>query len=153
VITGVSGSGKSTLAFDVIFTEGQRRFLETLPAYLRQFLKLYEEIDYDLISGIPPTVALEQKSGELSPRSTVGTLTEILPYLRLLYSKISKSYCPKCNSQLIPRSEEELLDFAKKLFKEEKLENVEIVFLAPLVKHRKGIYRNLFRKTFKLWIS
>jgi excinuclease ABC subunit A len=146
VITGVSGSGKSTLAFDVIFTEGQRRFLETLPAYLRQFLKLYEEIDYDLISGIPPTVALEQRSGELSSRSTVGTLTEILPYLRLLYSKISKSYCPKCNSQLVPRSEEELLDFAKKLFKEEKLENVEITFLAPLVKHRKGIYRNLFEK-------
>ncbi|MCD6489329.1 MAG: excinuclease ABC subunit UvrA [Thermodesulfobacterium sp.] len=146
VITGVSGSGKSTLAFDVIFTEGQRRFLETLPAYLRQFLKLYEEIDYDLISGIPPTVALEQRSGELSPRSTVGTLTEILPYLRLFYSKISKTYCPKCNVQLIPRSEKELLELAKKFLKEEKLENVEITFLSPIVKHRKGIYRNLFEK-------
>ena len=146
VITGVSGSGKSTLAFDVIFTEGQRRFLETLPAYLRQFLKLYEEIDYDLISGIPPTVALEQRSGELSPRSTVGTLTEILPYLRLLYSKISKTYCPKCNAQLIPRSEKELLELAKKLLKEERLENAEITFLSPIVKHRKGIYRNLFEK-------
>ncbi|PMP69264.1 MAG: excinuclease ABC subunit A [Thermodesulfobacterium geofontis] len=146
VITGVSGSGKSTLAFDVIFTEGQRRFLETLPAYLRQFLKLYEEIDYDLISGIPPTVALEQRSGELSPRSTVGTLTEILPYLRLLYSKISKTYCPKCNSQLIPRSERELLEFAKKIFEEERLESAEVTFLAPIIKHRKGIYRNLFEK-------
>ncbi|MDF2953609.1 MAG: Excinuclease UvrABC ATPase subunit [Thermodesulfobacterium sp.] len=146
VITGVSGSGKSTLAFDVIFTEGQRRFLETLPAYLRQFLKLYEEIDYDLISGIPPTVALEQRSGELSPRSTVGTLTEILPYLRLLYSKISKTYCPKCNAQLIPRSEKELLELAKNFLKEERLENAEITFLSPIVKHRKGIYRNLFEK-------
>ncbi len=146
VITGVSGSGKSTLAFDVIFSEGQRRFLETLPAYLRQFLKLYEEIDYDLISGIPPTVALEQRSGEISPRSTVGTLTEILPYLRLLYSKISKVYCPKCGAELTPHSEEELLEIAKKLFKEEGLENAEITFLAPIVKHRKGIYRNLFEK-------
>jgi excinuclease ABC subunit A len=146
VVTGVSGSGKSTLAFDVIFTEGQRRFLETLPAYLRQFLKLYEEIDYDLISGIPPTVALEQRSGELSPRSTVGTLTEILPYLRLLYSKIAKTYCPKCNSELTPHSEDELLEIAQKFFKEKRLENKEITFLAPLVKHRKGIYRNLFEK-------
>jgi len=146
VITGVSGSGKSTLAFDVIFNEGQRRFLETLPAYLRQFLKLHEEIDYDLISGIPPTVALEQRSGELSPRSTVGTLTEILPYLRLLYSKISKTYCPKCNTELKPHSEKELLKLALEIFKEEKIEKNEITFLAPIIKHRKGIYRNLFEK-------
>ena len=145
VITGVSGSGKSTLAFDVIFTEGQRRFLETLPAYLRQFLKLYEEIDYDLISGIPPTIALEQKSGELSPRSTVGTLTEILPYLRLLYSKISKTYCPKCETELKPRNEEELLNLAFEVLKGENFEN-PILFLAPLIQHRKGIYRNLFEK-------
>jgi len=145
VITGVSGSGKSTLAFDVIFTEGQRRFLETLPAYLRQFLKLYEEIDYDLISGIPPTVALEQKSGELSPRSTVGTLTEILPYLRLLYSKISKTYCPKCETELKPHNEEELLELAFEMLKAENPKD-PILFLAPVVQHRKGIYRNLFEK-------
>ncbi len=144
VITGVSGSGKSTLAFDVLFTEGQRRFLETLPAYLRQFLKLYEEIDYDLISGIPPTVALEQRSGELSPRSTVGTVTEILPYLRLLYAKISKAFCPKCNQELKPHTPEELFEIALDLIKNKKVE--EITILASLIKYRKGIYRNLFEK-------
>ncbi len=148
VVTGVSGSGKSTLAFDVIFTEGQRRFLETLPAYLRQFLKLYEEIDYDLISGIPPTVALEQRSGELSPRSTVGTVTEILPYLRLLYSKISKTYCPKCGEELKPHTEDELLEIAFNLLEKESKKE-EIFFLAPLVKHRKGIYKNLFEKVLR----
>lgn len=149
VVTGVSGSGKSTLAFDIIFAEGQRRFLETLPTYLRQFFKLYEEIDYDLISGIPPTVALEQKSGELSPKSTVGTLTEILPYLRLLYSKVSKAYCPKCEKELTPHTEDELIKIALALLKRLPLENkntYELFFLAPLVKHRKGIYKNLFER-------
>ncbi len=144
VVTGVSGSGKSTLAFDVLFTEGQRRFLETLPTYLRQFFKLHEEIDYDLISGIPPTVALEQRSGELSPRSTVGTVTEILPYLRLLYAKISKAFCPKCNQELKPHTPEELFEIALDLIKNKKIE--EITILASLIKHRKGIYRNLFEK-------
>ncbi len=148
VFTGVSGSGKSTLAFDVIFTEGQRRFLETLPAYLRQFIRLYEEIDYDLISGIPPTVALEQKSGELSPRSTVGTVTEILPYLRLLYSKISKTYCPKCGKELKLHNENELLEIAKEVLRKEAYRG-KYKFLAPLIKHRKGIYKNLFEKLLK----
>lgn len=141
VITGVSGSGKSTLAFDVLYTEGQRRFLETLPAYLRQFFKLYEEIDFDDISGLPPTVALEQKSGELSPRSTVGTLTEILPYLRLLYARVAKAFCPSCGEELKPRSKEEVLSQALKLWKEDKGAFWEI--LAPLIRHRKGHYRPL----------
>ncbi len=144
VVTGVSGSGKSTLAFDVLFSEGQRRFLETLPAYLRQFLKLHQEVDYDLILGIPPTVALEQRSGELSPRSTVGTVTEILPYLRLLYSKISKAYCPRCNQELKPRTPEELLEIALELIKKTKPESLMV--LATVIKHRKGFYRNLFEK-------
>ncbi|MDW8135909.1 MAG: excinuclease ABC subunit UvrA [Thermodesulfobacterium sp.] len=149
VITGVSGSGKSTLAFDVLFSEGQRRFLETLPAYLRQFIKIYKEVDHDLISGLPPTVALEQRSGELSPRSTVGTLTEILPYLRLLYSKISKSFCPQCGRELKPSSEEELLDLALKILSKEVSPHTSLTFLAPLVRHRKGIYRNLFEKLLR----
>ncbi len=149
VITGVSGSGKSTLAFDVLFTEGQRRFLETLPTYLRQFIKLYKEIDYDLISGLPPTVALEQRSGELSPRSTVGTLTEILPYLRLLYSKIARSFCPVCEEELRPSSEDELLVLAQKLLSEEVSSETLLTFLAPLVKHRKGIYKNLFERLLR----
>ncbi|MDM7202612.1 MAG: ATP-binding cassette domain-containing protein, partial [Thermodesulfobacteriaceae bacterium] len=147
VITGVSGSGKSTLAFDVIFAEGQRRFLETLPAYLRQFFKLYEEIDYDNILGLPPTVALEQRSGELSPRSTVGTLTEILPYLRLLYSRASKGFCPSCGQEIKPPSKEELLKLAEKIWEQEKNKDFEI--LSPLIQHRKGHFRPLLENLLK----
>jgi len=146
VITGLSGSGKSSLAFDVIFTEGQRRFLETLPAYLRQFFKLYEEIDFDDISGLPPTVALEQRSGELSPRSTVGTLTEILPYLRLLYARASKAFCPLCGKEITRRSREEILELAKRIFREKP---GEYQILAPLVRHRKGHFRPLLEALLK----
>jgi len=146
VITGLSGSGKSTLAFDVIFTEGQRRFLETLPAYLRQFFKLHEEIDFDDIAGLPATIALEQRSGELSPRSTVGTLTEILPYLRLLYAQVSKAYCPHCQEELKPLSQEEIFELALKTFLEHR---GEIKVLAPLVRHRKGHYRPLLEALLK----
>lgn len=146
VITGVSGSGKSTLAFDVIFTEGQRRFLETLPAYLRQFFKLYEEIDFDNISGLPATVALEQRSGELSPRSTVGTLTEILPYLRLLYARLSTAFCPSCGVELKPKSKDEILELAFNLWRKEK---GGFHILLPLVRHRKGHYRPLFEHLLK----
>ena len=149
VITGVSGSGKSTLAFDVIFTEGQRRFLETLPAYLRQFVKLYEEVEYESISGIPPTVALEQKSGELSPRATVGTLTDILPYLRLLYARLSQGFCPGCGLPLKKRTEEELKDLALEFLKDKVQKGERLKFFAPLVKHRKGIYKSLFERHLK----
>ncbi len=146
VLTGVSGSGKSTLAFDVLFSEGQRRFLETLPTYLRQFFKLYEEVDFDDISGLPPTVALEQKSGELSPRSTVGTLTEILPYLRLLYSRISQIYCPSCGKEIKPQSLEALKKLALTLWRQE---NKKVEILVPLVRHRKGHYRPLLEGFLK----
>ncbi|MGC9108802.1 MAG: excinuclease ABC subunit UvrA [Caldimicrobium sp.] len=146
VITGVSGSGKSTLAFDVIFSEGQRRFLETLPAYLRQFFKLYEEIDFDNITGLPATVALEQRSGELSPRSTVGTLTEILPYLRLLFARLSKAFCPSCGVELKPKSKGEILDLALNLWKKE---GRHLQVLSPLVRHRKGHYRPLFESLLR----
>ena len=147
IITGVSGSGKSTLAFDVIFSEGQRRFLETLPGYFRQFIKVHEEPNVDLITGLPPTVALEQRSGELSPRSTVGTLTEILPYLRLLYSRVSKAFCPSCGKPIEPRTEEELLSLAESLYF--KHSDKEIKVLANLVRHRKGHFRPLFERYLK----
>jgi excinuclease ABC subunit A len=147
IITGVSGSGKSTLAFDVIFSEGQRRFLETLPGYFRQFIKVHEEPNVDLITGLPPTVALEQRSGELSPRSTVGTLTEILPYLRLLYSRVSKAFCPSCGKPIEPRTEEELLSLAESLYP--KHSGKEIKVLANLVRHRKGHFRPLFERYLK----
>ena len=147
IVTGVSGSGKSTLAFDVIFSEGQRRFLETLPGYFRQFIKVHEEPNVDLITGLPPTVALEQRSGELSPRSTVGTLTEILPYLRLLYSRVSKAFCPSCGKPIEPRTEEELLSLAESLYL--KHSGKEIKVLANLVRHRKGHFRPLFERYLK----
>lgn len=147
VVTGLSGSGKSTLAFDVIFTEGQRRFLETLPAYLRQFFKLYEEIDFDDISGLPATVALEQRSGELSPRSTVGTLTEILPYLRLLYARLSKGFCPSCNREVKVQTKEEILKVAEELWQQVKKKEIEI--FAPLVQYRKGHFRPLLENLIK----
>ena len=147
IVTGVSGSGKSTLAFDVIFSEGQRRFLETLPGYFRQFIKVHEEPNVDLITGLPPTVALEQRSGELSPRSTVGTLTEILPYLRLLYSRVSKAFCPSCGKLIEPRTEEELLSLAESLYL--KHSGKEIKVLANLVRHRKGHFRPLFERYLK----
>jgi excinuclease ABC subunit A len=147
IVTGVSGSGKSTLAFDVIFSEGQRRFLETLPGYFRQFIKVHEEPNVDLITGLPPTVALEQRSGELSPRSTVGTLTEILPYLRLLYSRVSKAFCPSCGKLIEPRTEEELLSLAESLYLNHS--GKEIKVLANLVRHRKGHFRPLFERYLK----
>jgi len=147
IVTGVSGSGKSTLAFDVIFSEGQRRFLETLPGYFRQFIKVHEEPNVDLITGLPPTVALEQRSGELSPRSTVGTLTEIFPYLRLLYSRVSKAFCPSCGKLIEPRTEEELLSLAESLYL--KHSGKEIKVLANLVRHRKGHFRPLFERYLK----
>jgi excinuclease ABC subunit A len=147
IVTGVSGSGKSTLAFDVIFSEGQRRFLETLPGYFRQFIKVHEEPNVDLITGLPPTVALEQRSGELSPRSTVGTLTEILPYLRLLYSRVSEAFCPSCGKLIEPRTEEELLSLAESLYL--KHSGKEIKVLANLVRHRKGHFRPLFERYLK----
>jgi excinuclease ABC subunit A len=147
IVTGVSGSGKSTLAFDVIFSEGQRRFLETLPGYFRQFIKVHEEPNVDLITGLPPTVALEQRSGELSPRSTVGTLTEILPYLRLLYSRVSKAFCPSCGKHIEPRTEEELLSLAESLYLNHS--GKEIKVLANLVRHRKGHFRPLFERYLK----
>ncbi len=147
IVTGVSGSGKSTLAFDVIFSEGQRRFLETLPGYFRQFIKVHEEPNVDLITGLPPTVALEQRSGELSPRSTVGTLTEVLPYLRLLYSRVSKAFCPSCGKSIEPRTEEELLSLAESLYDEQFGINIKV--LANLVRHRKGHFRPLFERYLK----
>ncbi len=147
LFTGVSGSGKSTLVFDVIFTEGQRRFLETLPGYFRQFIKIHEEPEVDLISGLPPTVALEQRSGELSVRSTVGTLTEVLPYLRLLYAQVSEAYCPSCGKALSPRREEEILRLAEEISSKEAWEEAEV--LVPLVRYRKGFFRPLFERYLK----
>ena len=104
VITGVSGSGKSSLAFDTIFAEGQRRYVESLSAYARQFLEQMEKPDVDLIEGLSPAISIEQKTTGSNPRSTVGTVTEIYDYLRLLYSRVGKQHCPKCDTRVSGRT-------------------------------------------------
>ena len=104
VVTGPSGSGKSSLAFDTVFAEGQRRYVESLSAYARQFLERLEKPDVDLIEGIAPAVAIEQKNPTKSSRSTVGTATEVYDYLRLCWARIGRTYCPKCGRELKPDS-------------------------------------------------
>jgi len=144
VITGVSGSGKSTLAFDIIFVEGQRRYIESLPSYIRQFLKLYEQPEVDLIRGLPPTVAIEQRTSQAGPRSTVGTLTEIYHYLRLLFARLGRPVCPRCHSPLKRVDRESLLHLL-----EEKFPGKRVFFFAPKVKRRKGYHRPLLEAALR----
>src|SRR6056297_1247265 len=110
VITGVSGSGKSSLAFDTIYAEGQRRYVESLSSYARQFLGLMEKPDVDFIEGLSPAISIEQKSTSRNPRSTVGTVTEIYDYLRLLYARIGKPYCHQCGRPIISQTVQEIAD-------------------------------------------
>jgi excinuclease ABC subunit A len=148
VITGVSGSGKSTLAFDILFNEGQRRYLESLNAYARQFVQPAARPDVDAIYGIPPTVAIEQRTSRGGRKSTVATLTEIYHFLRLLYVKLGTQYCPDCNVPIEPQS---AASIAARLMKDYR--GKRIVLLAPLVIARKGYYTDLAkwaaRKGFK----
>jgi excinuclease ABC subunit A len=138
VITGVSGSGKSTLAFDLLFAEGQRRYLESLNAYARQFVQGAARPDVDAIFGIPPTVAIEQRTSRGGSKSTVATLTEIYHFLRLLYVKLGTQYCPDCEVPIEPQSEDAI---AARLLREYKGKRVGL--LAPLVSNRKGYYTDL----------
>src|SRR3990167_2685686 len=108
VITGLSGSGKSTLAFDTIYAEGQRRYVESLSAYARQFLGLMNKPDVDSIEGLSPAISIEQKTTSKNPRSTVGTVTEIYDYLRLLFARIGVMHCPKCESEIKPQTAENI---------------------------------------------
>jgi excinuclease ABC subunit A len=138
VVTGVSGSGKSTLAFDILFAEGQRRYLESLNAYARQFVQGAARPDVDAIFGIPPTVAIEQRTSRGGSKSTVATLTEIYHFLRLLYVKLGTQYCPDCNVPIEPQSEDAI---AARLLREYKGQRIGL--LAPLVTNRKGYYTDL----------
>lgn len=138
VVTGVSGSGKSTLAFDIVFAEGQRRYLESLNAYARQFVQPATRPDVDAIHGIPPTVAIEQRTSRGGRKSTVATLTEIYHFLRLIFVKLGTQYCPRCDVAIEPQSREMIL---ARLMKDWKGVNVDI--LAPAVVARKGIYKEL----------
>jgi excinuclease ABC subunit A len=136
VITGLSGSGKSSLAFDTIYAEGQRRYVETLSAYARQFLDQMERPDVDSIDGLSPAISIEQKTTSRSPRSTVGTITEIYDYLRLLYSSIGVPHCPQCGKPISRQSAEQIVQKVMELKPEDR-----VMVLAPLVRGRKGEFK------------
>src|SRR5499426_443938 len=136
VVTGVSGSGKSSLAFDTLYAEGQRRYVESLSAYARQFLGQMEKPDVDAIEGLSPAIAIEQRGAGSNPRSTVGTITEIHDYLRLLFARLGTQYCPNCGTRMRRQSVQEMVDT---LQAERGGERVQL--LAPIVRGRKGEYR------------
>lgn len=140
VISGLSGSGKSTLAFDTIYAEGQRRYVESLSAYARQFLELMEKPDVDHIDGLSPAISIQQRSGSKNPRSTVGTATEIYDYLRLLYSRIGIPYCPNCGKKIGSQSVEAIVESII-----QECEGKKILILAPIVQEKKGTYEKLFK--------
>jgi excinuclease ABC subunit A len=144
VITGLSGSGKSSLAFDTIYAEGQRRYLESLSSYAKQFLEKLKKPDVDHISGLSPAIAIEQRSVTHNPRSTVATVTEIYDYLRLLFAKVGIPHCPSCHEILRSQSREELF---KDLF--ERFAGREVQVLAPLARGRKGEFQKLFQDSLK----
>src|SRR3954465_13542574 len=139
VFTGVSGSGKSSLAFDTLYAEGQRRYVETLSAYARQFLGQLERPHVEHLRGLSPTIAIEQKSASGNPRSTVGTITEIYDYLRVLYARIGEQRCPTCGKVVKARGPQamtrEILAMP---------EGTKLTILAPLVMHRKGEFKEIF---------
>src|SRR5579862_7395417 len=141
VITGLSGSGKSSLAFDTIYAEGQRRYVETLSTYARQFLDQMERPEVDSIEGLSPAISIEQKTTSRSPRSTVGTITEIYDYLRLLYSSIGIPHCPVCGSEISRQSTEQILQHVLALKPEDR-----IMVLAPVVRGRKGEFKKDLEK-------
>jgi len=144
VFTGLSGSGKSSLAFDTIYAEGQRRYVESLSAYARQFLGQMEKPDVESIEGLSPAISIEQKTTHRNPRSTVATVTEIYDYLRLLFARIGKPYCPKCGKPITSQTSTQIIDSILQL-----PENTKIILMAPLVRGRKGEYKQLIREMEK----
>ncbi len=144
VVTGLSGSGKSSLAFDTIYAEGQRRYVESLSSYARQFLGQMEKPDVDYIEGLSPAISIDQKSTSRNPRSTVGTVTEIYDYLRLLYARVGTPHCYQCGREISTQSSEQIVDSIAEL-----PEGTRIVLLAPLVRGRKGEYSKLFEEIAK----
>lgn len=139
VITGLSGSGKSSLAFDTIFAEGQRRYVESLSAYARQFLGQMNKPDVDYIEGLSPAVSIDQKATSHNPRSTVGTVTEIYDYLRLLFARVGVPHCPECGREVVKQSAQEIVDVIEKY-----PDNSRLLILAPIVRARKGTYQAVF---------
>jgi excinuclease ABC subunit A len=139
VITGLSGSGKSTLAFDTIYAEGQRRYVESLSAYARQFLELMQKPEVDSIDGLSPAISIDQKTTSRNPRSTVGTVTEIYDYLRLLFAKVGEPHCPICNEPIQRQTHSEIIDHIAEM-----KEGTKIMLMAPIVRDKKGEHRTVF---------
>ncbi len=144
VFTGVSGSGKSSLAFDTLYAEGQRRYVESLSAYARQFLGQMEKPHYDVIRGLSPTISIEQKAASNNPRSTVGTITEVHDYLRVLYAAIGKQFCHVCGRQVGKQSAQQIAQELSRL-----PEGTRLTLLAPLVENRKGEHREVLQDARK----
>ncbi|MGB1032738.1 MAG: excinuclease ABC subunit UvrA, partial [Flavobacteriales bacterium] len=143
-ITGLSGSGKSSLAFDTIYAEGQRRYIETFSSYARQFLGGLERPDVDRITGLSPVISIEQKTISKNPRSTVGTITEVYDFLRLIYARAATAYSYNTGEPMVRYTDEQIADLVLADFKQKKL-----LLLAPLIKGRKGHYRELFERIMK----
>src|SRR3981081_3437731 len=141
VITGLSGSGKSSLAFDTIYAEGQRRYVESLSAYARQFLDQMHKPDLDSIEGLSPAISIEQRSGSRNPRSTVGTITEIYDYLRLLFARIGVPHCPNCGRASPLQTPQQIVDRVLQL-----PDGTRFQVLAPVVRGRKGEYEGLIEE-------
>ena len=139
-MTGVSGSGKTSLAFDTIYAEGQRKYVESISAYARQFLGNIEKPDVDSIEGLSPAISIDQKTTHNNPRSTVGTVTEIYDYLRLLYARIGRAYCPEHNIEITAQTVDQITD---KIF--EYPEDSRIIVLSPVVYGRKGTHEKSVR--------
>jgi excinuclease ABC subunit A len=144
VFTGVSGSGKSSLAFDTLYAEGQRRYVESLSAYARQFLGQLQKPDVDFLGGLSPSISIQQKSAGKNPRSTVGTVTEIHDYLRVLFARIGQGHCPKCDRPITAQTREQILNRILSL-----PEGARLLILAPVVRGQKGEYKDLFQDMLK----
>ena len=141
VITGLSGSGKSSLAFDTIYAEGQRRYVESLSSFARQFLGQMPKPEVDHIQGLSPSISISQKSSGNNPRSTVGTITEISDYLRLLFARIGRVHCYQCHTPIQPQTADNIVDHIVEF-----PGNTAVTVLAPVVRHRKGEHRELFAR-------
>src|ERR1022692_4891076 len=141
VITGLSGSGKSSLAFDTLYAEGQRRYVESLSAYARQFLDQMEKPDVDFIEGLSPAIAIEQRSAGANPRSTIATTTEIYDYLRLLYAHIGQAFCPETGVPIVTRSTSDIVDQILAL-----PPRTRVMILAPVVRDQKGEFRDVIER-------
>jgi excinuclease ABC subunit A len=144
VMTGVSGSGKSSLAFDTLYAEGQRRYVESLSSYARQFLGQMPKPDVDVITGIAPSISIQQKASGRNPRSTVGTITEIYDYLRVLFARVGQGHCPQCGRPITAQSSEQSLNHVALL-----PEGTRFQILAPIVQQQKGEFRDLFDDLLK----